>query len=71
MIHQLDYIIAKEQSIKIKPGTENTPHSHIQRHDNMFIKVVDLTNTIHSNQTGAFPFYLTTQQQVHNGCNPH
>jgi hypothetical protein len=52
----LDNNVAKEQSIKIKPGTENTPHSHNKRHDNMFMKVVDLTNTIHSDQTGAFPF---------------
>jgi hypothetical protein len=52
----LDYIVAKEQNIKIKPGTENTPHSHIKHHDNMFIKVVDLADTIHSNQTGTFSF---------------
>jgi hypothetical protein len=48
--------VAKEQNIKIKPGTENTPQSHIKRHDNVFIKVVDLANTIHSDQTGAFLF---------------
>jgi hypothetical protein len=52
----LDYIVAKEQNIKIKPGTENAPHSHIKRHDDMFIKIMDLTNTIHSNQIGAFQF---------------
>jgi hypothetical protein len=46
----LDYIVAKEQNIKIKPGTEKTPHFHIKQHDDMFIKVVDLTNTIHSNR---------------------
>jgi hypothetical protein len=48
--------VAKEQNIKIKPGTEDTPQSHIKHHDNMFIKVVDLANTVHSDQTGAFPF---------------
>ncbi len=48
--------MAKEQTIKIKPGTENAPQSHIKHHDNMFIKVMDLTDTIHSDQIGAFPF---------------
>jgi hypothetical protein len=52
----LDYIMEKEQYIKIKPGTENAPHSNIKCHDNMFTKVVDLANTIHSDQTCAFPF---------------
>jgi hypothetical protein len=52
----LDYILAKEQQIKIKPGTENPPQSHIKRHDDMFIKIVDLADTIHSNHTRAFPF---------------
>jgi hypothetical protein len=52
----LDYIVAKDQNIKIKPGTENAPQSHIKCHEDMFIKVMDLANTIHSNQTCAFPF---------------
>jgi len=52
----LDYIMEKEQYIKIKPGTENAPHSNIKCHDNMFTKVVDLANTIHSKQKVAFPF---------------
>jgi hypothetical protein len=52
----LDYIVANEQHIKIEPGTENAPKSHIKQHDNMFIKIADLSNTIHSDQTGAFPF---------------
>jgi hypothetical protein len=45
----LDYIVAKETTIKIEPGTENAPHSYIKCHDDIFIKVVDLANTIHSN----------------------
>ncbi len=48
----------KGADIKIKPGTENAPHIYIKRHDDMFIKVVDLADTIYSNQTGAFPFTL-------------
>jgi hypothetical protein len=48
--------MAKKQNIKIEPGTENAPQSHIKCHDAMFIKVVDLANIIHSNQTGTFPF---------------
>jgi hypothetical protein len=47
--------VAKEQNIKIKPGTENAPQSHIKLHGNMFIKIVDLADTIHSNQTSTFP----------------
>ncbi len=52
----LDYIVAKEQNIKIEPDTENAHHAHIKRYDYMFIKIVDLADTIHSNQTGAFSF---------------
>ncbi len=52
----LEYIIAREQHNKIKPGTEDAPKSNIKQHDNMFIKIMDLTNTTHSDQTGAFPF---------------
>ncbi len=52
----LDYIVAEEQSIKIEPGTENKPLSYIKHHDKIFIKIVDLANTIYSNQTGTFPF---------------
>jgi hypothetical protein len=54
----LDYTVAKEQNIKIKPGTENAPHSRIKHHEDMFIKIMDLADTIHSNQTGAFLFTL-------------
>jgi hypothetical protein len=62
MIHQtegLDYIVAKEQTSRSNQAPEKAPQSHIKRHDDMFIKVVDLADTIHSNQTGAFP--LTSQ----------
>jgi hypothetical protein len=48
--------VAKEQNMKIKPGTENTPQSHIKCHDDMFTKIMDLADTINSNQTGAFLF---------------
>jgi hypothetical protein len=50
--------MAKEQNIKIEQDTENATQSHIKHHEDMFIKIVDLTNTIHSNQTGASPFTL-------------
>jgi hypothetical protein len=43
----LDYIVAKEQNIKIKSGIEIAPQSNIKCHDNMFIKVMDLANTIY------------------------
>ncbi len=51
----LEHILAREQHIKIEPGTENSP-TQIKQHDNIFIQIVDLANTIHSDQTGAFPF---------------
>ncbi len=51
----LEHILARKQQIKIKPGTENSP-TQIKQHDDIFIQIVDLTNTIHSDQTGAFLF---------------
>jgi hypothetical protein len=63
--------MAKKQHIKIEPGTENAPQSHIKRHDNIFIKIVDLANTIHCDQTGTFPFTSQCGNMVHNCCNPH
>jgi hypothetical protein len=53
----LEHILAREQQIQIKPGIENSP-TQIKRHDNIFIQIVDLANTIHSDQTGAFPLNL-------------
>jgi hypothetical protein len=55
----LEYIVAKEQHIKIKSGTENAPQSHNKQHGNMLIKIEDLADIIHSNQTGEF--YYTSQ----------
>jgi hypothetical protein len=51
----LKHIVAREQQIKIEPGTEELP-TDIKRHDDIFIQIEDLANTIHSDQTGAFPF---------------
>jgi hypothetical protein len=51
----IDYIVAKEKHIKIEPGAKNANQSHIKWHEDMFIKIVDLANTIYSDQTGAFP----------------
>jgi hypothetical protein len=53
----LEHILAREQHIKIEPGTENSP-TQIKQHDNIFIQIVDLANTIHLDQTGAFPFTM-------------
>ncbi len=50
----LEHILAREQPIKIEPGTETSP-TQIKQHDDIFIQIVDLANTIHSDQTGAFP----------------
>jgi hypothetical protein len=54
----LENIVVREQQITIEPGTENSPKSQIKQHDNIFIWIVDLADTIHSDQTRAFPFIL-------------
>jgi len=56
----LEHITARDQNIKIEPGTEDLPKAQIKQHDYIFIRIVDLAITIHSDQTGAFPF--TSQQ---------
>jgi hypothetical protein len=56
----LEHIVRREQHIKIEPGAEDSPKAQIKQHDNIFIWIVDLGNTIHLDQTGAFPF--TSQQ---------
>jgi hypothetical protein len=45
---------------KNEPGTKDTPPTIIKWYDNIFVKVTDLTDTIHTNQTSAFP--ITVQQ---------
>jgi len=42
----------------VKPGTEEVLPA--KRHNNIFVRVEDLAKSIHSNQTGAFPY--TSQQ---------
>ncbi len=54
----LDDIVAKEQHIQIKPDTENAPISQAKLYDDIFMRIVDLANTIYSDQTGAFLFIL-------------
>jgi hypothetical protein len=46
--------------IKIEPGTANPPLSTIKKHSNIFIVVYKLLDTVHTDQTGAFP--ITLQQ---------
>jgi hypothetical protein len=41
---------------KIKQETDDLPPAQIARHNNIFIKVEDLSKTIHTDQTGGFPF---------------
>jgi hypothetical protein len=62
--------------IKIEPGTEHSPlpTTPIKQHDDIFVHVTNLTDTIHTNQMGAFP--LTSQQgyryimvRIHLDCN--
>ncbi len=51
----LERIVARKRHIKIEPGTEDSP-TDIRRHDDIFIQIMDLADTIHSDQTGAFPW---------------
>ncbi len=41
---------------KIKQETDDSPPAPIVRHNDIFIKVEDLSETIHTKQTGGFPF---------------
>ncbi len=42
--------------IKVEPGTEEV--SPAKRHNNIFVCIEDLAESIHSDQTGAFPYTL-------------
>ena len=53
----LERIIARKRHIKIEPGTEDFL-TDIRRYDDIFIQIMDLADTIHLDQTGAFPFTL-------------
>jgi hypothetical protein len=44
--------------IKVEPGTANPPPLTINKHYNIFIVVYELLNTIHTDQTSAFPIRL-------------
>ncbi len=54
----LDHLVQSEKiaKIKVEPGTE-VP-SLAKRFNDIFVRVEDLANSIHSNQTGAFPYTL-------------
>ena len=42
-------------TIKVEPGTANPPPPIIKKHYNIFIVVYKLLDTVHTDQTGAFP----------------
>jgi hypothetical protein len=46
----------KLATTKIKQETDSSPPAPIARHNNIFIKVKDLSKTIHTDQTDGFPF---------------
>jgi hypothetical protein len=56
----LDHLVESEKIVKIKvePGTEEVLPAKC--HNNIFVRINDLAESIHSNQTGAFPY--TSQQ---------
>jgi hypothetical protein len=45
-------------TIKIEPGTENPPPPTIKKHYNIFVMVYKLLDTVHMDQTSAFPISL-------------
>jgi hypothetical protein len=55
--------VESERTVKIKvePGTEEV--SPAKRHNNIFICVKDLAESIHSDQTGTFPYTLQQGNQ--------
>ncbi len=59
----LDHLVESEKLVKIKvePGTEEVLPAKC--HNDIFVQVNDLAKSIHSNQTGAFPY--TLQQGNH------
>jgi hypothetical protein len=46
--------------IKVEPGTEEVLPA--KRHKDIFVRIEDLAESIHSDQTGAFPY--TSQQAI-------
>ncbi len=52
--------VRKPAEIKIKPGTEHIPLAPITQQEDIFVFVMDLADTIHTDQTGAFP--MTSQR---------
>jgi hypothetical protein len=47
-------------TIKVEPGTANSPLLTIKKHYNIFIVVYKLLDTVHTDQTNPFP--ITSQQ---------
>ena len=41
--------------IKVEPGTANPPPPTIKKHYDIFVMVYKLLDTVHTDQTGAFP----------------
>jgi hypothetical protein len=52
--------VAAPVTIKVEPGTANPPLPTIKKHHDIFVVVYKLFDTIHTDQTGAFP--ITLQQ---------
>jgi hypothetical protein len=45
--------------MKIEPTTETAPNMTITKENNIIVVICELSNTVHTDQTGAFP--LTSQ----------
>jgi hypothetical protein len=54
----LDHLVESEKLVKLKvePGTEEV--SPAKRHNDIFVRVKDLAESIHSDQTSVFPYTL-------------
>jgi hypothetical protein len=68
----LDHLEESEKLVKIivEPGTEEVLPA--KRHNDIFFRIEDLAESIHSNQTGAFPYTLQRRHDRNpSGCKLH
>ncbi len=54
----LDHLVESERPVKIKMEVGTEEVSPAKHHNDIFVEVKDLAKSIHSDQTGAFPYTL-------------
>ena len=64
--------VTKNEEVRAKIEGEGSPFHQIpitKTHE-AFFRIDNFTDSIHTDQTGAFPFTTQKRQQVHNGGHP-